>query len=167
MTFSQHQLDSDISIELRLSDKGKIDKNRPLTSDEALYEIANIKEDINRQILTAIKESAIDCAINAKSTSKEQLVCFSFPGTIAKRFSFKPALTTEEKDSISSINTKTIKWKAREIKLDGKKYAFRQETKEVYDYDSYLHATKNPLVNPLLIGKLEKTEGDKYILKRL
>ena len=167
MTFSESQLDSDISIELRLNDKGKVDKNRPLTSDEALYEIANIKEGIAEQILTAIKESSIDCVTHVNTNSKEKLVCLSFPGTKANKFSYKPSITTEEKDSISSINTKTVKWKAVELTLDGKKYAFRKDTKEVYDYTSYVQAIKDPQVNPILIGTLEKTTGNKYVLKRL
>jgi len=39
-------------------DVSKIDKTTPLTSDQALFEISNIKEDINKQLLRAIKESA-------------------------------------------------------------------------------------------------------------
>ena len=51
-------------------------KKKPLTSDEALYEIATIKEGINKEILRNIKEASIDCSIHQKSGSKERLKCF-------------------------------------------------------------------------------------------
>ena len=167
MKFSEKQLKSDVSIELRLKDKSKIDKTMPLTSDEALYEISNIKEEINKQLLTAVKETAIDCAIHTRSTSKEQLVCLSFAGQNPNKFSFKPSISTEEKDIVSNINTKKISWKAREIKLDGKRYAYRKETQQVYDYDSYIMAMKNSQVNPILIGKIIKNEQGKLVLKKM
>ena len=50
MTFSKEQLASDETIELRLKDKSKVDKVTPLTSDEALYEISNIKNSINKKM---------------------------------------------------------------------------------------------------------------------
>ena len=46
MNFSPSQLESDDSIELRLKDKSKIDNTTPVTSDQALYEIATAKEHI-------------------------------------------------------------------------------------------------------------------------
>ena len=55
MTFSEKQLKDDGSIELRLNDKSKIDKDTPITSDEALHEISNIKNDINKQLLHCVK----------------------------------------------------------------------------------------------------------------
>ena len=52
-------------------DVSKLDKSTPLTSDQALYEISNIKEEINKQLLTAVKESAFDCALHARAGDKE------------------------------------------------------------------------------------------------
>ena len=46
MEFSKEQLESDISIELRLHDTSKLDSKTPITSDEALFELSNIKENI-------------------------------------------------------------------------------------------------------------------------
>ena len=60
MTFSEKQLQSDDSIELRLKDKSKLDNLTPITSDECLYEISTLKEDVIDQILLAVKESSID-----------------------------------------------------------------------------------------------------------
>jgi len=126
MTFSEELLKSDASIELRLKDKGKIDKNRPLTSDEALYEIATIKQDINKQLLKAVKEAAFDCAIYSTAESKEPLVCFSF-GNVRDPddFAFVPSLRSEEKDTVTKVNIKKITWTAKAMTMKGKKYALR------------------------------------------
>ena len=162
MTFSEELLASDMSIELRLKDKGKKDKNRPLTSDEALYEIATIKQDINKQLLKAVKEAAFDCAIYATAESKEPLVCFSF-GNIKdpQDFAFVPSLRSEEKDTVTKINIKKIEWSAKAMTMKGKKYALRSETGDVYDYDSYIQAKKTPGVQPILVGKLTITKDGK------
>ena len=159
MTFTEDQIKSDVSIELRLKDVSKTDKKTPLTSDEALFEIANIKSEINKQLLTAIKETAFDCALHSTSSSKEQLVCFSFGKVPTTKFTYTPSLVGEEKDTVSKINLKSITWKAKELKYSGKKYALRVETGEVYDYDSYKQALKTPGINPTFVGKLEKTQG--------
>ena len=158
MTFSESQLTSDESIELRLKDKSKIDKKTPLTSDEALYEISEIKKSINQQILKAVKESAIDCALHSTSDSKEKLVCYSFSNSKnPDEFAYYPTLTGEEKDLVSGVlNKEKIKWKAREIKVKGVKYALNEETNIVYDIDSYNQALNDANVQPIELGKIEK-----------
>ena len=159
MTFSKEQLASDNTIELRLKDKSKEDKITPLTSDESLYEISMIKNRINQKILTAVKQSAIDCALHSTADSKEPLVCYSFGGnTTPDLFSYYPSLKGEEKDTVSrALNKTKINWKAQEIKWESKKYALRKETGQVYDYDSYVQAIKIPGVEPTEVGKLEKS----------
>ena len=161
MEFSEKQLSSDASIELRLKDKSKEDKKTPLTSDEALFEISNIKKRINSKILTAVKETAIDCALHSTSSSTEPIVCYSFGKSTPDKFSYYPSLTSEDKDTVTeTLNKKKITWKAKELRYRGNQYALRERTGEVYDYDSYLQALKNPGVNPTLIGKLEKKGKD-------
>ena len=44
---------------------------QPVTSDEALYEIATMKENITTQVLKAVKEASIDCALHTKKGDKE------------------------------------------------------------------------------------------------
>ena len=149
MTFSKEQLESDISIELRLKDKSKIDKTTPLTSDEALYEISTIKEDINKNLLKTIKESAIDCNIHIRSGGNERLQCFSVGDPNVDRFTYLPDIDKQESDKIASINKQEITWKAVKVKIEGIEYAYRKDTGEVYDMDSYKQK------NPILVGKLE------------
>ena len=103
MTFSEKQLTSDESIELRLKDKGK-KTDRALTSDEALHEISNIKSDINGNILKAIKSSAMDCNLHSRADSKEPIVCYGISKPSIDKYSFYPALEREESDKVSNIN---------------------------------------------------------------
>ena len=77
MEFTDEQLSSDNSIELRLKDRSKLD-GRPITSDESLYEIASMKEEITNQILNAIKEASIDCTLHSRAGDKSSVQCFTF-----------------------------------------------------------------------------------------
>tara|TARA_B110001469_G_scaffold127780_1_gene150475 strand:- start:4787 stop:6094 length:1308 start_codon:yes stop_codon:yes gene_type:complete len=160
MTFSKKQLTNDDSIELRLKDKSKLDKKTPLTSDEALYEISNIKNGINKRILLAMKEAAFDCALHYTKKSTEPLVCFNFGKTepSTSKFAIMPSLSGEEDDTISQINVKKITWAAREINIKGNLFALKEDTQELYDYDTYKQAMAIPGIEPTLVGKLIKNK---------
>ena len=119
MTFSKKQLSDGRSIELRLKDRSKRDKETPLTSDEALYEISTIKEDINKGILHNIKESAIDCSIHTTLGGKEQLQCYSFSSANPDKFSYSPSLSEEESDKIADINKVVKAVKAKKVTIPG------------------------------------------------
>jgi len=147
-------------------DVSKIDKSTPITSDQALFEISNIKEDINKQILRIIKSSAIDCALHARAGDKEKIVCMSFGKAPPGRFTTGPALTTErEYDRQRKMNLKKVTWKAEVVKIKGIRYAlkrFNQKVSarkapecELYDYDSYVRALRIG-GNPVLMGYLRK-----------
>jgi hypothetical protein len=159
MTFSKKQLESDSSIELRLQDKSKIDNKTPLTSDEALYEIATIKENINSNILLAV-----DCALHSKVGATEQLKCFSFGSTDTNKFSYYPSIAQEEMDNITEKNKVTVTWKAVPVTIEGIQYAYKQDTGEIYDFESY------KLGQPVKIGTLTimgKGDTSQYTFKRI
>lgn len=172
MTFTEEQKTGDESVELRLKDLSKLDKKTPLTSDEALFEISRIKEDINKQLLTAIKETTIDCSLHSKSNAKEGLFCFSFGDVDPSLLSYKHSYENEQSDKTGDINKKSIDWNAQEFTLNGKKYMLRLKpdgktrTNKVYDYYSFQQAKKNPSVNPQYIGKLvitKQADGKKVV----
>ena len=165
MTFTPEQLNSDEAIELKLKDLSKRKPIIPLTSDEALFEISNIKEELTTQLLTGIKETAIDCAIHIKSNSKENLKCLSFGKPSVYDFSYNPSILQDENDTVVALNKATIQWEGREFTFNGKKMILREETREVYDYDSYMHAIQVPGFTPILLGKLEKKDGKYRIIK--
>ena len=136
MAFTDKQLESDDAVTLRLKDKSKRD-GTPLTSDEALYEIANIKEEVTDQILTAVKEASIDCIIHSKEGG-EKLKCFSFGSNDPNKFAYQPSISAEEKDTVAKLNKTKIKWKAVKWVHDGKSYAYNKETRNVYDLQKYM-----------------------------
>ena len=152
MTFSNTQLESSKSIELRLKDKSKIDNTTPLTSDEALYEISTLKENINKEILKNVKEAAIDCNIHSEIYGQNNLKCFTFGSVNTDKFSYVPSISQEETDKISDINKTTQKVNAVKVTIpEIGTAAFDKNTGKVYDLDSYKRK------NPIQIGTLMET----------
>jgi hypothetical protein len=161
MTFSKTQLESDLSIELRINDVSKLDNKVPLTSDEALFELSNIKEDITKQLLIAVKETSMDCVLHYKPGSTEPLACYSFGNPAPDKFSYTPSITNEENDKVSKINQKTKTIKAFSANINGVRYALNKETNELYDYESYVNSVKDSNINPRKVGNIVKTKEGK------
>ena len=162
MVFSKSQLDSDLSIELRLKDISKKDKQKIITSDEYLHEISSIKEEINASLLHCVKESAIDCSIHTRSTSKEKDVkCFVIGNPRDDKYIYSPNILAQDKDEGMKLNKKKEVIKLNELTINGIKYAYNKQTKELYDYDSYL---KEEL---LLLGKLVKQEDGTHRFQKM
>lgn len=149
MKFTETQMKSDESIELRLKDKSKIDNLTPITSDQALYEIATLKENVTEKILQAVKESSFDCALHATAGSKEPIQCFSFGSVNSSKFSYAPSYEEEESDTVAEHNLITVKWKAVEVEIQGVKYALNKAKGDVYDLDSYKRG------QPVQVGRLK------------
>ena len=117
MTFTEEQKSSDEAVELRLKDRSKLDNLTPLTSDEALYEISTLKEEISKKILNLVKEASIDCAIYSSSNKKENIKCFSFGKPNNEKFSYSPSISLEETDKTAKSNMETLTFKADEIEI--------------------------------------------------
>jgi len=149
-------------------DVSKIDRSTPLTSDQALYEISKIKEEINKQLLRSVKESAIDCALHSRADDKEPLLCLSFGAVSPGKFTTTPALTVErEHDQQRQQNLKKVTWRGVNIKIQGTRYVFKPDkqgarTGEVYDYDSYVRAVRLG-GDPILRGWLRRDPTTKKI----
>ncbi len=167
-TFTEKQVKSDHAKELRLKDVSKLPPYAPQSTDQLLLEISNIKENLTTQLLKGVKESSIDCATHAKSTSKEGLVCLSFGQPGIQDWTYNPTISQDENDTVADINKVTIDWEGREftLKSTGKKYILRMDTREVYDYESVIRAKQVPGMRPIKIGKLQKNaKGDYEIVK--
>ena len=164
MTFTQEQLDSEFALELKLKDTSKRPPYLPQSSDQKLFEISTIKEQLTSQLLTGVKEAAIDCATHIKSSTKEGLVCLSFGQPTVNDFAYNPNISQDENDTVADINRTVIDWEARPFthKPTGKRYMLRMETKQVYDYDSVIQAKQTPGVRPILLGKLVKNSRGEY-----
>ena len=97
MKLSEEQLTSDASIELRLKDVSKRVKGKIVTSDQLLYEISLIKEEINHEILKNVKESAIDCSIHTRAGSKDNVKCFVIGNPSANNLTYLPDINLQDK----------------------------------------------------------------------
>ena len=151
MNFSESQLEG-ATLELLTKDVSKLDSSKPFTSDQTLWEIANIKEDVIKNLLDAVKESAIDCSIHSNSGS-EKLKCFSFGSDVnPNKFSYTRSFDDEPNDAVAKQNKRNVIINPVEIIFNGKKYAYVEETGIVYDYDNYKEG------NAVYAGKLVKTE---------
>lgn len=92
-TLSENQRKDDRYKELLLSDVGKADQERTVTTDEYLYEIAQIKQKVNKQFLRVLKETAMDCHLYVSKHKKtEPLVCYNSPHIMTNQFSSYPTL---------------------------------------------------------------------------
>jgi hypothetical protein len=140
MRFSARQVatDNDESLNIRMNDKSKTDGTTPMSTDQSLYEISNIKERITRQILTAVKESSFDCMIHANASSKERLNCYSFGmGVGEESLAYHPNIATEEDDKTSKLNKQTTSVKLNKLVVNGKEYAEDSNTHIIYDLELY------------------------------
>ena len=161
MKLSDDQLKSDSSIELRLKDVSKREKGKIVTSDQLLYEISLIKEEINHEILKNVKESAIDCSIHTRAGSKDNVKCFVIGNPSVNNLTYLPDINLQDKDAAMELNKKKEILHLVELKIKGITYAYDQSTKMLYDYDSYL---KQEL---LLVGKIEEQPDKTFKVKKI
>ena len=77
MKFSEKNIDNiqNVSYKELKKDIGLLNNSNVVTSDEYLYQVSYKKQKITENILTNIKESAIDC--NVYPNNNEDLTCFS------------------------------------------------------------------------------------------
>ena len=136
--FSDAQRGEHANTEVMLHDNSRINTDYSVTTDESLYEIAEIKHNINQTILKCVKETAIDCSIHKNS---ENLVCYgSSMGKVkSNQFISYPTLD-EDRGELEDLNVKEIKVKLTELKdpvKTGVSYAFDKKTRDIYDLTKY------------------------------
>ena len=89
---TEKQMKDDNFKEIQVNDLSKLRDNTPVTTDEFLYEISQMKQKINNQFLTVMKETAMDCHVHVKNHRKnEKLVCYA-PVSGHRTFSDYPEL---------------------------------------------------------------------------
>ena len=140
MRFTARQIaaDNDESLNIRMHDKSKTDGTTPMSTDQSLYEISNIKERITRQILTAVKESSFDCMIHANAAAKERLQCYSFGAGVGEEtLAYQPNIAAEEDDKTKKLNKQTKTMALRKLTVNGKEYAEDPDTHIIYDLELY------------------------------
>jgi len=148
---SKEQKTSKKNIELRTNDVSRTNKSRPVTTDEYLYELSNTKDEISRQILKAVKETAMDCSLH--KSKEEKLVCYTFGKVSSNEFSSVPNLEMDATQK-TDLNVNTAKITGRTVEIYGVKYIQRKEKNGKYTDELYNSETQE------LAGRLV-IEGDK------
>jgi hypothetical protein len=164
MVLSPDQLKSDDAIELKRKDLSKGEPKVPVTSDQLLYEISEIKANLSMQLTDAIKESAFDCFIYSNGK------CMNFGDPKNTKFSYVPDYANQQSDVTVRVNKKKIEWEGKPITLNGTEYVYRRisPTKlNIYDKDSYLAALENAEIMPVQIGTLEINEKGEQVFRQL
>ena len=153
---SNLQKTDDKNIELRIQDVSKLDNKKPITTDESLFEISLIKNRTNQQILTAIKETALDCNL-FNTNPDEPLMCYSFGKIISNEYATQPDLMKDKSQPIARETNKTVKWKPKELLINDKQYALYEKTNEIYTMESYKNNV-NKGTDLVLVGHLIEKE---------
>ncbi len=164
MIFTPEQLKSDDAIELKRRDLSKAKPHVPMTSDQYLYEISEIKANLTAQLTEAIKESAFDCYIYSNGK------CVNFGDPTKDKFSYVPDYSEQQNDTTVQSNKELIEWTGKPIRLNGVDYVYRRISKKVlniYDKASYEAALLDPSIIPLQIGTLEKNDAGEDVFKQL
>jgi len=173
MTMTEQQIQNNISKDLKLHDQSKLkyqvspdsDKTeyRVVTSDEALYEISTMKQNIISGLTRVIKESAIDCATYSKRGTGEQLECIQYGTPRVNEMAYYPDISKQPSDVFEKKNQKEVSFKGIEYTLRGKKYVLRKMSDTVnyiYDWESYQQSLENPNIEPKHIYTEKKVKGD-------
>lgn len=164
MVFSEAQLKSDEAIELKRKDLSKATPKVPLTSDQYLFEISEIKANLSSQLTSAIKESAFDCYLYSNGK------CVNFGDPTIDKFSYVPDYAEQQNDATVQANKRAIEWKGKPITIHGVEYVYRRinpNVLNIYDQKSYMAALDDPSIIPLQVGTLEKNDRGENVFKAL
>jgi hypothetical protein len=164
MVFSEAQLKSDEAIELKRKDLSKSLPNTPLTSDQYLFEISEIKANLTNQLTEAIKESAFDCYIYSNGK------CVNFGDPSIDKFSYVPDFSEQQNDTTVQANKMLIEWRGKPVTINGVKYVYRRISDKIlniYDLKSYEAALTDPNIIPVQIGTYETNERGEKVFKQL
>ena len=164
MIFSETQLKSDEAIELKRKDLSKAVPRLPITSDQYLFEISEIKANLTSQLTDAIKESAFDCYIYSNGK------CVNFGNPTNDKYAYVPDYAEQQNDTTVRANKVAVEWTGKPITINGKQYVYRRASTNVldlYDMETYKKALEDSSVKPLKVGTYEINDKGEKVLKLL
>jgi len=152
--FSQKQKTGRDNVGIMLHDTSRLSTvtnvktgETSVTTDQSLYEIAVIKNNLTKQLLNSVKESSVDCSLF--DNSKEGLVCYNYG--FAKTNEFRSFPTYDEDAAVrEGTDVKQLKTKIEEKTVGEKTYAFNPVTTELYDLAAYKKKPRQIVV----VGKM-------------
>ena len=160
--FSEQQKTNKKNIEMMNRDVSRLE-SKPITTDESLLESAFIKNNINKQLLDAVKETAVDCSLYNPTNKDENLVCYGFGKVDSNSFASYPTLQQDLSER-QEMNIKKSKLKLKASRpINGVVYAIDTKTLDAYDMNSYQQALAGT-GELILVGKIIKS-GKGYEIK--
>lgn len=164
MIFTEEQLKSDEAIELKRKDLSKKTPKIPLTTDQSLFEISEIKANLTLQLTETIKQTSFDCYLYSGDK------CVNFGSPSNNKFSYVPDYSEQQGDTIVRANKRKIEWVGKPVEINGIVYVYKRinaKLLNIYDKESYDAAVKNPDNEPVQIGTLEINEKGEQVFKQL
>jgi hypothetical protein len=155
MVFTKEQLLSDEAIELKRKDLSKAIPRVPITSDQYLFEISEIKANLSKQLTDSIKETSFDCYIYSNGK------CFNFSDPTIDYFSYVPNYAEQQNDTIVQANKQVVQFKVKPITINGVEYVYQRLSPtllKIYDKKSYEDALKDPNVVLRQVGTYDVGE---------
>ena len=162
MIFSESQLKSDEAIELKRKDLSKSIPRVPITSDQYLFEISEIKANLTSQLTDAVKESSFDCYIYSNGK------CVNFGDPTNDKYAYVPDFSEQQNDTTVRANKVAVEWVGKPITINGVEYVYRRSSKDVldlYDKETYKQALEDASVQPLKVGTYEINDRGEKVLK--
>ena len=144
-----------------MKETGRFDPTFSVTTDENLYDISVKKNNINKQLLNGIKETAIDCQLYKKGNGEPNLVCYGEGMSYrTNEFGIFPSLD-EDQIVREEINTRKVTRKMKKVTvkqpngLPDKVFAKYDRDNQLYDWDIYENSGQEKLVG--------RKEGDNVV----
>lgn len=140
------------SFTLKTKDKG-------VTTDEYIFNIAKRKTSIIDSILDLMKRASVDCGVNAKK--HKAMSCFSFPSNMDRdTIVHNNNIRDDMLDYQYETDIVDTEWKGQLLKTKKGNFIINPDTQFVYDYDHYIDSKKL-----VVIGQLKKEDGKYTIVK--
>ena len=155
-----------ITPEQKKADRTIGDDLNGKSSDEVLFDISQRKLAIMNSILRMIKESSIDCSLNAAHTfdPDNPFMCMDYgPNARLTRdnYSYIPNIMEEHKDRDRARRVKVTSWQPIFVRIRGKEYAIRMGTPQII-YDALAVRSGRP-GEP--IGQIDlESDGKKKVI---
>ena len=165
-TLSEEQRTSKDTIGLRIRDRSRFNDEVPVTTDESLYETAMTKQNINNDILHAVKEAAVDCQVYAStSKSKTPIVCYGYGKVETNAFGTHPSFEDDAREK-GPAQEKRVEIVYKKVTLNGEDYMWNEDTGEIYAIDHYNEVKQNPNLPLQAFGRLVQ-KNNKYLIEKM
>jgi len=137
--FSEAQKKDQKYLNLMNSDLSRAAPQRPITTDETLYEISFQKQRISQQILGVAKTSSVDCVLYAS----DKKACFGANRAASQTNDFMSYPSLEDD---AQVQAKTVVRKQavayRDVTVQGVKYYYNEATGELFDRATFAAADR-------------------------